>query len=84
MLKSRSMRWAGYVACMEVKRNACRIFVGHRDRKRPLGGPKHRWEDNIKTDLRETGWGGVGWIQLAWDRELWWALVNNIMNLWVA
>jgi hypothetical protein len=40
-----------------------------------------RWEDNIKMDLREIGWGGVDWIELADDRDKWWALVNTVMNL---
>jgi hypothetical protein len=42
----------------------------------------HRWEDNIKMDLREIGWGGMGWIDLAQDRHQWRALVNTVMNLW--
>jgi hypothetical protein len=52
MLKSRSMRWAGHVARMEEKRNAYRIFMGKPKRRRPLGRPRHRWVDNIITDLR--------------------------------
>jgi hypothetical protein len=39
--------------------------------------------DNIKTDLLEMGWGGVGWIGLGQDRDMWRALVNAVMNLWV-
>jgi hypothetical protein len=51
--------------------------------KRPLGRPRHRWEDNIKIDLHlhEVGCGGIDWIELAQDRDLWWALVNVEMNL---
>jgi hypothetical protein len=49
------MRWAGHVACMGEKRNAYRILVGNPDEKRPLGRHKHRWEDNIKIDLKEIG-----------------------------
>jgi hypothetical protein len=41
-------------------------------------------EDNIKTDLREIGWGGMNWIDLVQDREQWRALVNTVMNLWVS
>jgi hypothetical protein len=52
MLKSRRMRWAEHVACMEVKRNAYRILMGNPEGKRPLGRPRHRLED-IKIDLRE-------------------------------
>jgi hypothetical protein len=45
---------------------------------------KRRWKDDIKMDLREIGWGGVDWIDLAQDRDQWRALVNTVMNLWVA
>jgi hypothetical protein len=66
------------------KRNAYRILVGKPERKRSLGRPRRRWEDNIKMDLREIGWGCTDWIDLAQDRDLWRALVNTIMNnLWV-
>jgi hypothetical protein len=47
----------------------------------PLGRPRRRWVDNIKMDLREIGWDGVGWIDLAQDRDQWRALVNTVMNL---
>jgi hypothetical protein len=57
--------------------------VGKPEGKRPLGRPRCRWEDNIKMDLRETGWGGMDWIDLAEDRGQWRALVNIAMNLWV-
>jgi hypothetical protein len=56
---------------------------GKPEGKRPLERPRHRWEDGIRMDLRETGWGSVVWIQLAQDRDRWWALVNTVMNLWV-
>jgi hypothetical protein len=49
--------------------------------KRPLGRTKRRWEDNIRMDLREIGWGGMDWIGLARDRDQWRALVNTVMNL---
>jgi hypothetical protein len=45
--------------------------------------PRHRWEDNIKMDLRDIGWGGIDWINLAQDMDEWRALVNVIINLWV-
>jgi hypothetical protein len=48
---------------------------------RPLGRPRHRWVDNIKIYLRETGWDGMDWIDLAQDRDQWRALVNTVMNL---
>jgi hypothetical protein len=49
--------------------------------KRPLGGPGRRWEDNIRMDLREIGWSGMDWIDVAQDRDQWRALVNRVMNL---
>jgi hypothetical protein len=81
MIKSRRMRWAGQVARMGAKRNAYRILVGYPERKRPLGRPRRRWVDNIKMDLREIGWDGIDWIDLAEDRNEWRALVNAVMNL---
>ena len=48
---------------------------------RPLGRPRRRWEDNIKMDLQEVGYGGMHWMELAQDRDRWRALVNAIMNL---
>jgi hypothetical protein len=51
------------------KRNACRILVGKPEGKRPLGRPKRRWENNIEKNLREIGWGGMNWINLAQDRD---------------
>jgi hypothetical protein len=65
------------------KRNACRILMGKPEGKRPIGRPRHRWEDDIKTDLREIGWGGMDWIHLAQNRDQWRALVNMKMNLQV-
>jgi hypothetical protein len=58
------MRWAGNVARMGEKRNAYRILVGKPEGKRPLGRPRRRWVDNIKMDLRETGWDGVDLIDV--------------------
>jgi hypothetical protein len=55
--------------------------VGKPEGKIPLGRPRHRWEDNIKTDLREIGWDGMDWIDLVQDRDQWRALVNTEMNL---
>jgi hypothetical protein len=54
------------------------------DIRRPLRRPRRRWEDNIKLDLREIGWGGMNWIDLAKDRDQWRrALVSTVMNLLV-
>jgi hypothetical protein len=58
--KSRKMRLVGHVARMGEKRNAYRILVGKLEGKRPLGGPRRRWVDNIKMDLREIGIGLYG------------------------
>jgi hypothetical protein len=62
------------------KRNAYRILVGKPEGKRPLGRPRCRWEDNIRMDLREIGWGGMDWIDLAQDSDQWRALVNRVLN----
>jgi hypothetical protein len=84
MIKSKRVRWTGHVARMGKNRNAYRILVGKPEGKRPLGRPRHRWEDNIRMDLREIEEGGMGWIYLAQDRDQWRALVNTLMNLWVS
>jgi hypothetical protein len=63
------------------KRNAYRILVGNPEGKRPLGRRRRRWEVNIKMYLREIGWGGMDWIDLAQDRDQWGALVNTVINL---
>jgi hypothetical protein len=55
--------------------------VGKPEEKLSLGRPKCRWVDNIKTDLREIGCGGMDWIDLAQERDQWRALVNTVMNL---
>jgi hypothetical protein len=65
MIKSRRMRWAGHVARMGETRNAYRILVGKPEGRRPLGRPRRRWVDNIKMHLREIGWDGMDWIDLA-------------------
>jgi hypothetical protein len=62
-------------------RNVYRVLVGKPEGKSLLGRPRRRWEKGIKMDLREIGWGGVEWIQLAQDRDRWWAVVNAVMNL---
>jgi hypothetical protein len=79
ILKSRRIRWAGHIARMGEKRNA--LLVGNPEGGRPLGRPRRRRLDNIRTDLVEVGWGDVEWIRLAQDRERWRALVNSVLNL---
>jgi hypothetical protein len=81
VIKARRMRWAGHVARMGEVRGAYNILVGKPEGRRPLGRPRRRWEDNIKTDLREIGFGYVDWIHWAQDRDRWRALVNTVMNL---
>jgi hypothetical protein len=66
---------------MGVERNVYRALMGKPERKIPLGRPRHRWEDGIRMDLRETGWGSADWNQLAQDRDRWQAIVNTVMNL---
>jgi hypothetical protein len=81
VIKSRRLRWAGHVARMVERRGAYRALVGKPEGRRPFGRPRHRWEENIKMDLREVGWGGMDWIDLAQDRDRRRALVNAVMNL---
>jgi hypothetical protein len=81
VIKARRMRWAGHVARMGEVRGAYNILVGRPKGRGPLGRPRRRWDDNIKMDLREVGFGGVDWIHLAQDRDRWRALVNTVMNL---
>jgi len=81
VIKSRRILWAGHVARMGEGRGVYRVLVGKPEGKRPLGRPRHRWEDNIKMDLQEVVRGGMDWIDLAQDRDRWRALVNAAMNL---
>jgi hypothetical protein len=69
MIKWRRMRWARHVEHIEKRRSAYSFLVGKPKGKRPLVRPKHRWDDNIKMDFQEVGW-GMDWIDLAqdWDR----------------
>jgi hypothetical protein len=64
---------------MGEKRGAYRILVERPERRRPLGRPRRRWEDNIKVYLQEVGW-GIDWIEMAQDRDRWRVLVNAVMN----
>jgi hypothetical protein len=81
--KSRRMRWAGHVERMGEGIGVYRVLVGKPEGRRPLGRLRHRWENNIRMDLREVGCGGVDWMELAQDRDKWRALVSVVMNLWV-
>jgi hypothetical protein len=66
---------------MLAKRNAYRILVGNPEGKRQLRRPRRRWVDNLKMDLREIGWDGIDWIDLAQNRDQWRAVVNTVMNI---
>jgi hypothetical protein len=68
---------------MGQERKVYRVLVAKPEGKRSLGRPRCRWEDGIRMDLTEIGWGSVEFIQLAQDRAQWWALVNTVMNQWV-
>jgi len=63
------MRWAGHVAHIWESRGVYRVLVEKPEGKRPLGRPRRRWEDNIKTDLQEVRCVGIDWIDLAKDRD---------------
>jgi hypothetical protein len=81
VIKSRRMRWTGHVAQMGEGRGVHKVLVGRAESKRPLGGPRRRWEDNIKMNLREIGIDAANWIKLAQNRVQWRACVNAVMNL---
>jgi hypothetical protein len=66
---------------MAEGRGVYRVLVGKPEGKRPLGRPRHRWEDNIKNDLQEVGGGCGDWMELAQDRDRWRALVGTVRNL---
>jgi hypothetical protein len=66
---------------MGEERKLYKVLVGKREGKRPLGKPRHRWEDGIRMDLREIGLWGVDCIRLAQDRDRWRAVVSTVMNL---
>ena len=62
-------------------RGVHRVLVGKPERKRPLGRPRRRWEDNIKMDLQEVGGDCEDWMELAQDRDSWRALLSSLMNI---
>jgi hypothetical protein len=79
-IKSRRMRWVGHVARMGEERNVYKVLMGKSEGKRRLGIPRFRWQDGIRMDLGEIGWGSLEWIQLAQDRDRWRAVVNTVMK----
>ena len=69
------------MAPVEDGRDAYRLLLGMSEGKSPLGRPSPRWNDNIKVDLQEVGWGGRDWIELPGAGDRWPALVNAATNL---
>jgi hypothetical protein len=69
------------VACIGEETRVYKVLVVKLEGKRPLGRLRLRWEDEIRMDLRKTGWEGMAWFQLDQDRKWWWALVNVVMIL---
>ena len=68
------------MAIMGEVRGVQRVLVGKPEGKRPLRRPRRRWEDNIKMDLQEVGWGRGDWVELAGDRDRWRALVSTVRD----
>jgi hypothetical protein len=81
VVKSKRMRWAGYVVRMGEERGVHWVLVGKPEGKRTLGRPRRRWEDNIKMDVQEGGGGRGDWMELAQDRDRWRVLVSTVKNL---
>ena len=81
MIKLRRMRRAGHVARMGEEREEYRVLVGKPEGKRPLGRPRRKWMDNIRTDLQEVGCWYMDWFGLAQDRDRWRTLVSAVMNI---
>jgi hypothetical protein len=69
VIKSRRMRWVGHVTCMGERRNAYKILDRKPEGKKALRRPMHRWENNIRMDLRDVEWEVVNWIHLVQDRN---------------
>jgi hypothetical protein len=64
-IKSRRMRWVGNVSSISEMRNTYKILVRKPEGMRTIRRPRHRWDDNIRMDLRKIRWEGVDWIRLA-------------------
>ena len=83
VIKWRRMRWAGHVARMGEERELYRVLVGKPEGRRPLGRPRRRWVDNIRTDLQEVGCRYMDWIGLTKDRDRWRTILSVVMNFQV-
>jgi hypothetical protein len=66
---------------MKIIHEFTNVYVAKRERKRPPGRPRRRWENSMTMDLKEIGWEGVDWMHLAQERDQWRALINTVMNL---
>jgi hypothetical protein len=66
---------------MGEERKVYKVLVGKLEGMRPLGRPRRRWEDGVRMDVREIGFGGVDWIRLAQDSDRWRAVMSAVMNL---
>jgi hypothetical protein len=83
VIKLRWLRQVGNIACMAAMKNAkYKMLVRKPDRKRSFRRYRHRWEGNIRMDLREKGLEGVNWILLIHDRVHWQDVVSTVVNLW--
>jgi hypothetical protein len=69
------------VARVGDRRGVYTVLVGRSEEKSPFGRPRCRWEENIKMNHQDVGWGSMNWIDLAQDRDRWRALLNTVMNL---
>jgi hypothetical protein len=81
VMKLRRMSRARHVVRVGEMRNAYKNLAGKPERKKPLGRPRHRWEDNIRVNPTEIGWEGLNWIHLAQDKDQWRAVVITVINL---
>jgi hypothetical protein len=79
VIKSRRI-WVTHGARMGKMRNKFKILSRKIEGKKPLGRTRRRWADNIRIDLRETGWKIVDWTEFDQDRGYWWALVNAVIT----
>jgi len=75
------MRWVGHVRHMGEETGVYRVLLGKPEGRRQQGRPRRRWMDNIRMDLQEVGFGYMGWIGLAQDRDRWRTVVSVVMNL---
>ena len=82
VIETRRLRWTGHVARIELK-SSFKMLTGEHTGKRPLWRPRHRWEDNIRMDLKVIGINMRNWVDLAQDTNYWRALVNAALDLCV-